>query len=520
MLKALFRSYWTAPILISILLIAYNLRLNLDHFGSFPQSIHAWAQADYYAMAQKFYLDTWNLFEPQSWILNKQFPTDWGRISNDALTTGNIAIHPYIVGMLMRLLGSDDPMIYRVYCFLWVVPFFAGFASILKTLNTERLVGVGMLLMVGLSPVFIYYSANFLNVIPCLAQTVVGIAFYFHFLKTRERKHWIWTVVILGITPLIRTTYVIPFIAVICTEGLRWLLKKMSFKDFAVQMAYASIFLILLGVWMFWNKKMVEKHDTIFLSGLMMVDNWNDVRFILDKAYETWEGHYFVARFIVIYIIFVVIGIITNRKQLVHFEMAFWGILSIGYVLFLFAMIRQFKDHDYYFLDTLIIPLMLFPVILWKDRQLFGRFPLLVFVLGLVGLKYYKKPATAYFEWRYNLEYMDPNRANYEAYKGLDTYLEKKGIERSEPIFVLSNMAPNICMIYIKHNGVYASNFIEKLYDQANHIKYFVIARSEISEHFEAVLKNLKPIDRHGEVLIMERNTEVPLDLEAFQSFK
>ncbi len=132
MIKLILRNDWALPLLFAILLVGFNIKLNWTHFNSYPQSIHAWAQADYYAMAQKFYMHTWNLFEPQSWVLNKQFPTDWGYIADDALTTGNIAIHPYIVGMLMRLLGTDAPIIYRIYCFLWVIPFFFWFCKHLQ----------------------------------------------------------------------------------------------------------------------------------------------------------------------------------------------------------------------------------------------------------------------------------------------------------------------------------------------------------------------------------------------------
>ena len=157
MILTLLQNNRALPILFALLLIIFSVHLNWPIFSSHPHSIHAWAQADYYAIAQRFYLDTWNLFEPQSWVMNKQFPYNFETISNDTLTAGNIAIHPFIVGMLMRLLGSDAPIIYRVYCVLWLIPFFLGIVQIGKTLASDRLVQLMIVIMVGLSPVLIYY---------------------------------------------------------------------------------------------------------------------------------------------------------------------------------------------------------------------------------------------------------------------------------------------------------------------------------------------------------------------------
>ncbi len=376
--------------------------------------------------------------------------------------------------------------------------------------------------MVGLSPVFIYYSANFLNVIPCLGQTMVGLAFYFSYLQTNDRKSWWWAIVILGITPLIRTTYVIPLIAVLCTEGLRWLTKQLTFRDFLKQFGGIAIFIGFLAVWFVWNNKMIEKHNTIFLNGLAYVGSWSEIKVLLVQIYDIWNGHYFNTKFVIIYCCILVIGLVINRKKLRSNELAFTVILSLGYILFLIAMIRQFRDHDYYFLDTLFLPLILLPIVIWKDYQFIGRFPIISAILAYVFLSLYKQNATDYMAWRYNLEYMDPNRANYEVYEGVQMCLEKNGIMYNEPIFIISNMAPNLNLMHVRHNGVIARNFAEQLFEQAKQkgFNYFLIAKTEVGEEFKPILKELKVIDKCGDVLVMTYNTEGEVwSLEAFKSY-
>lgn len=510
-----------SPLLLTVFFVGIVFSINITFFPLFPLGIHAWAQSDYYAIAQKFYMETWNLFAPETWIYNKQLFVDFNALANDTIIGGNIAIHPYIVGMIMRLFGTDSPIIYRVYCFLWILPLFYFF---LKTCNVIG-VNKGVQLFVGstiaFSPVFIFYSVNFMNCVPCLAQMVIGVYFYIKFLYSNDKKDWRWAVVILGVLPLIRTTFLIPFVAILCNEGLKWICRKITFRDMLNRLLIAIPFLLFFIIWLFWSKYMTEKHGSIFLSSLRPVESIEEIQSIFKKTLIQWKQHYMVHYHFWILLIFLGVGLLINRKKIFRFDVSFVFIMIIGYILFAIVMMSQFVHHDYYYLDTFFYPLVLLPIVIFGNlfQDFKGQWAFVL--LGFFSAYKSYSIARDYTDFRYNTEYWDPNFQNNFAYIGIDKFIDKNEKYKGVKWVMLSQSAPNRNFTFIKHNGLCGFNMYDNSLKEIDFKKYpyFLITKSEVSEYYDLIIQKLKPIDIYGEVLFLELNTDEPLEMDMFLNY-
>ncbi len=511
-----------SPWLLTLLFVAVNLYLNWNVFPKYPIGAHAWAQSDYYAMAQKFYLETWNLFEPQTWIFNKQMAWEWAHVSSDTIISGNIAIHSYIVGMIMRLFGTDAPIIYRIYTFLWIIPFFYFFLKACNIIGVNRGIQVFLGSVFAFSPLFIFYSATSMASVPCIAHMMIGIYFYIKFLYSKDRRDWVWAVVILGVLPLIRTTFVIPFIAVICTEILKWMCRTISVKELGRQMWVVLPFVALFFLWFFWSKEMLAKHNSIFLTSLRSPSSFQEAKEVYRMSIDYWGRHYMIHYHFWILVIFTGVGILFNRKKLLRFDVAFGVILFLGFVCFALAMMTQYKDHDYYYLDSFFLPIVLVTTVIYGNLWQHFKGEFLFVLLALYSSYRSFLQARDYHNWRYNMEYWDGlNHLNFE-YKGIDKYLDTIGVTKDKKIVVLSQSAPNRNFTFIKRNGVCAFNSGTTLFETTdfNTFPYFLVTKTEMKEYYEAILHRLKPIGCYGEVLVLTENKNDEMSLEELNAYK
>ena len=85
----------------------------------FPKFIHGWAQSDRYALAQGFINNGFNLFKPETLVYNHQFPTNWLRPSNSTITAVDFPIHEYMVAIIMTIVNSTAPLVFRLYTLLY-----------------------------------------------------------------------------------------------------------------------------------------------------------------------------------------------------------------------------------------------------------------------------------------------------------------------------------------------------------------------------------------------------------------
>ena len=142
---------------------------------------------------------------------------------------------------------------------------------------------------------------------------------------------------------------------------------------------------------------MRQEYGSLFLASLLPVKNMEEVHIVMQNVHDRWRFHYFQRMQHWLYVAVVIGALVTLivRRKSLHSEdkrLSLWWFVAIwvfGEILFVIAMSRQFCDHDYYFLDSMYLPVVMsfagLLCILPNPSRRWGRITVLAAVLALVG---------------------------------------------------------------------------------------------------------------------------------------
>ena len=169
----------TKYILIFLGITLIGLLYNYKYINDFPSHIHAWAQSDRYSLAIGFTENKLNIFKPQTFVYNRQFPDKWEKSYTDKIVSVDFPIHDYIPAIIMSLTKNQSFWIFRLYILIY--SFFGLFFLFrLSREITNSNIKAGLITFIAAtSPIFVYYQAGFLPTIPSLANAMIGLYFYY-----------------------------------------------------------------------------------------------------------------------------------------------------------------------------------------------------------------------------------------------------------------------------------------------------------------------------------------------------
>lgn len=361
-----------------LLIVAAGLFIEWDYMNEYPSHIHAWAEQDHYALSIGFLNNGFDFFHPETMIYNKQFPGWWKEAYDSTITSAGFPIHEYVVALLMKLFGTTSPWVFRVWTLLWA---FFGLCFLYKI--TYRLTndGAKSLLVSGIamtSPVMAYYLNGFLPGVPAFSLSVIGFWCYLSYLEDEKKRDFSLGIGFLTLATLIRTTFAIALITVLCFEMWRIFRKESTCLD---KLPAVLCSLCAYLICFFWNRHLTQMHGTVFLNQLLPPESWQDAKELLNEAYQNWRFQYFQHLH---YWMFLVVAIVTvalvlyrafGKKSLkqettVKKPLSLWWLPLIqlfGCLLFTIAMMQQIQYHDYYFIDTFFLPLLLVLMLLLRE---------------------------------------------------------------------------------------------------------------------------------------------------------
>ncbi|MCS7074055.1 MAG: glycosyltransferase family 39 protein, partial [Bacteroidia bacterium] len=344
-------------------LLLLGLLFNTWYINELPNYIHAWAQADRFALSLGFLRNGFDLFHPETFVLNHQFPGDWKIPGKDSITPIDFPIHHYLIALLMKLFQTREPWVSRVYSLVWSIFGLLAYARLAFRWGNSAGQTLFLLGLAATSPVFVYYQASFLVTIPALATCLLGIEFYFRFWETRQSVHFYLAIVWLTLAALTRVAFVIPLVAFGALEILiAWQEKVFDYKR--ICFSYFLTTVAIVG-YAYYNHLLRLEHGSIFLFQVMPPQSISIAWEIFLTAWKNWGTDFFS---IPQYFLFVAIGfwgirkIIGENQLTIPEKIRFWwlGIWGLGLIFFVGAMLRQFRDHDYYFLDSVYVWCLVF----------------------------------------------------------------------------------------------------------------------------------------------------------------
>lgn len=474
---------------------------HFQYMNDIPSYTHAWAQADYYAMSLRFLDNGFNFFKPETYVMNHQFPTNFNHPNTTSITAVDFPIHAYTVAWLMKIFSTDAPWVFRLYTLLYSGLGIFFMFKISQKLLQNSWKSMFVILFMITSPVFVYYQASFLPGIPSLANAIIGLYFYLNYLLEGKKKHFGISIFFLTLSILSRTTFLIVLCSVLLVEGVRFLKKENTIlnKILPVILSFGSI----LG-YLKYNSFLRENYSSMFLSKLQPAQSMEDV-IIVFKAVLYWAKHYFSIYHYLIFLVIIALfffgGKILNLREKMTDHISKTRLLVttifVGYFAFFIAMMRQFKDHDYYFLDTFFLPALLLIIILISvilvNKYVKGVALLFILLFTFTAFKSQKS--------RHQLNPNDDVTKLGKSLQNSDAFLLSLGVKRDATILMLGSHSPNLPFAMMRRKGyaiMYPSAFnIEKTlkwdYD------YVIVEKEFFTSHlYKEYPKILEELDKIG----------------------
>ncbi len=451
-------------LILLLLLGALSVLFYQDIISLFPCYNHAWTQSDKLALAYGFLDNNFNLFKPQTFnLITKE---------GVGVTGVDLALHEYLAAILMKLLGTKNPMVFRLYSLLvsWIGYLYLFRLSKLITRSYSK-----SLMVVGftfLMPILAYYQAGFLPSTTALSTAFISLFYYLSFRKNKQYKHFYLALFFMLLSALVRTTFSI-FLLGLFLEQLYFWIKEKSFKPKELSAFVLAFMLIILSN--IYKIYLNKTYGTIFLNELMPPLNISDAKELTGMIWSKWHlelmthYHYFLLGISLIGI--AIYGLnreLQTKQQNILLRIAIWFLLA-GAAFFI-LMMRQFIHHEYYYIDSFhlgIILLFLAGISGLTERIKVVR--VLLPIMGLALLIGAGIDSKKIQEFKNNLTLGGTGETTIFNYTGADVYLDSIGISRDDIVLAIDGYSPNEPLLLMDRKGYSTTTTrkekIEKFYD-------------------------------------------------------
>ncbi len=422
-----------------LLLLAYYAGSGILH--SPPAHIHAWTQSDRWALAWG-YADEGggNFFLPRTYNL----------ATIDGVTGVDFPLHEYIIGWLMWLLGTREAWVFRLYMLSLVglgnlYLFRLVWACTRSVLAALLLVG-----WVSTLPILLYYQAGFLPSVSAWSSLWVGNFYFLRYWEEGQRKDGRRAIFFLALAALVRLPFVLYAAVAAILLVFRWWRQRNWDRHLMFFGAGAAAF---VGAWLWYKGYLGRTYGTQFLTQLMPPRSWVEFVALWEQIRERWQGQ------------------IMGRGQYVFVGLLFgvsllrcrwglgWGLLllSLGAAVFYFLlMMRQFVDHEYYFIDSLFVPLVWLLIlgaratlnadVHWIWRWVWGLLWLLLLGGSLPNSLAVQAKKNAFALW-------DGGEATRLNFLGAGDWLDSAGVSPSARILVIDAYSTNAPLLALRRKG-------------------------------------------------------------------
>ena len=247
-----------AGLLILLSTVFYRGKMN-----EFPSFIHAWAQSDYYALAKGFIRNGFDFFHPRTFNLTPQFPAEPPPEKEEGITRADFPLHPFLVAIIMKVSGTENPWVYRWYVLLLSLTGLVFMTRLGWRWTGNAVPGLFLAAFLFTSPLLAYYQNGFLSGVPSLAFCFAAFYFYYVHLSGKKLLHFYSAIAFFSMAALGRTPFAIFLIGVICMEFAGWCRNRHT--DPRKLLALVLAVLVVAG-YFFYNLSLGKKYGSIFLS--------------------------------------------------------------------------------------------------------------------------------------------------------------------------------------------------------------------------------------------------------------
>jgi hypothetical protein len=435
----------SVPLLVLVLLLLSVLLYHTSIY-LFPSFIHAWTQSDRYAIALRFLDNGFDLFHPATFNLQ----------TVDGITRVDFPLNEFIVALIMKITGSTAPVIFRLYNLCVSISGLICLYLLAKKMSGSELKAWIAVLFVFFSPVYAYYQAGFIPSIPAIACVFAGYYHFFSYKENAQKKHFYLAVVFFLLAALVRLPFVV-FLFAILLQQVFMFLKQRVVKLYEL-IALAAAF-IIFGAYYLYNIHLGRIYGNMFLDSLMPAKSIAEFREILSEMYDHWCFHYFTMWHYILLFVLVLISVRTfyKRKGYREDDKKYWFqllIISLGTGIYFLLMTRQFYAHDYYFLDSLFVPVILLFLLVIKNLPIETKRQKIGWgcSCGITVILFFISNHNTQAE-RYTTGPWDRVEITRQNFTGTERFLDSIAVPKDAKILMIDAYTTNIPLILMNRKG-------------------------------------------------------------------
>jgi len=435
-----------------------------------PCSMHQWRQCDGLSITLNYYKEGMHFFNP---TLNNCGATGDGR----TCPTECPLIY-FAVALLWKTFGYHE----YFFRFLEILIGFAGLYALFKL--TQELVQDGVwALLVSLllftSPIFAFYTNNFITDTPGLSIALIGWYFFVKYYKTKRLSFYNISIFIFLLAGLFKITALLSFVplVVIYVWELGRKPEDKREKLFINPVSQGiAIFLLLLFIvaWVVYSGYYRNLHNAGFFLTIQHpiweLDK-NTIHIVLNKLYTKLLPQYF-SMPIIFFTLALFLTLLINYKKMNRFY--YWFILMVfsGCAAYVILWFSNFDVHDYYLINALIfIPTTLVSLLVFLKENypsLFNSSKLKLVISIILTLNIYYcsvQMKLKYFAAQQYNFIIDEQDANYwkwyhwdydahtKSFETITPYLRNIGIARDDKVVSIPDKSPDISLYLMDQKG-------------------------------------------------------------------
>ena len=481
-------------ILVSFL---YKLQISIKYP---PSSIHQWRQADALSITKNYFEEGMHFFEPKIHF----------QASIEGKAVGEFPIIYYMNAAIWKVTGQN----YVTVRLLNLSIVFLGLFFLFKLCDRyldNLFYSLFIPLLIFSSPLFGYYSNNFLINLPAVCILFIGWYYLYNYIQKKEQKLILIASLLMTMSILLRPTMmmgIVPIYLIVILETIGSL-KGNYFTKKKLNLFFLLLPILCLIGWIFFSKDYNLKSCSIYFL-LTIKPIWD-----APNKLELWNSfkevvlpEFYHLGFLVIFF-FMFLFIIINIKKSNQYLLIILITLLIELIGFVLLWFQNLNVHDYYLLDFyLIIPILLltfFKLIqdnyttIFNSKIIQFAFLLLLtisfcFGIAKTRIKYFGNNTFVsrnfltekehhYWEWlKWDYE------TRIESAETVTPYLRKIGLKRMNLVLSIPDGSPNITLYFMDQKGytlLYNDDKTKKeVIENAieNKVKYLIITDKVLAE--------------------------------------
>lgn len=493
---------YVLPALVLLVLAFFFFRTTQTQF---PAHIHAWTQSDRYALALGFTENGYDFFHPATLNLKPRYEAAIPLEDPQGITSVDFPIIEYLAALLMGIYGQPAPWIFRTLMLLLGLSGLFFWFRFLREAGVNYGLSLSGLLLAFTAPVFTYYLNGFIPSTSAVAMSFVALYLFVRYLRNEKINFLITALIFLTMAALIRKPFVMGLLAWAGAFVLIFWKEKSKLR---IVLPGFLASLAVVGFYHVYNKFLSFTYGSLFISDLMPADAVAETIQLIRISWANWKLTYFSLP-AWIWIGIAISGLVfkgfgDKTNKVIGFSALLW-LAASG--LYLLAMARQFPAHDYYFLDSIFLPLLILLGlglrVLSKIEKPF-QWGILIIAFALNG--WMLKQSYAIQSERNTFKSWDRTEITRRNFEGGAKLLAEAKVPPNAKILVLDAYTTNMPLLLLERKGYTVINTTHENLRQAMKWDFDFIAiqnsflASDIIRNYPDITQKLQPVANNGKI--------------------